>query len=364
VRRGAWLYAGLLVLAFALSLGAQESGADSPVPSVTNRGPRGLAVLKTWLEEAGVGVMAHDAPLTALPPGAGSVVLAAPAGDEVREDEVEALLAFARAGGTLVLLVPRAVPQPALRAAFQLSVGPATPLAPGGAVDDVGGSTVEVLLPGGLLSGASQLRLAAEPTLVVGDPAAVAVTSPAAGWWLPLGAGEAWLFAGADLAENARLELADNAAFWSRLGARGPVVFDEFHHHRGSTSTPLNVLATVAQLAFCAALFVWARAPRLGPPRDPPPRLHRSALEYVGAMAALLRSAQVEGELVEVLRAQLRGALHERLGIPREWSWADAAAEAGRRGEVDPADVAHAERETNVLALSRRLARVERALGA
>ncbi len=364
MRRGGWFYALLVAVAFAVSLGAQEAGSDSPVPSVHNRGPRGLAVLAAWLEASGVTVVAHDAPLTTLPAQAGAVVLAAPAGDEVRAEEVAALLAFAEAGGTVVVLVPRAVPQPALQRAFALAAGPPAPLLAAPGLDDVGGTTVEVLLPGGLLAGASTLRLSADTTLQVGDARAVAVTSHGAGWWLPVGRGEVWLFAGADLAQNARLELADNAAFWRHLAARGPVVFDEFHHHRGSTTTPSNLLATLAQLTLCAALFAWARGSRLGPPRDAPDDPHRSSLEYVRAMAGLLRNAGVEAELLEQLRRRLRAVLHERLGVPLAWAWPEAAAEAARRGELAEDDVAGAEHETSLLALSQRLARVERALGA
>lgn len=360
MRRGAWIYVGLLGLAFVVTLGAQEVGSDSPLPSVHNRGPRGLAVLATWLVAAGAEVIAHDGPLTELPGRAASVVLVAPAGDEVREAEVEALLDFARRGGTAVVLLPRGAPQPALRRALEAGPGPTPPLMAEAA--DVGGTTVAVRFAAGLLDGSAALRLAADRMLDVRYPGAVPVVEHGALWWAPEGAGELWLGAGADLAENARLELADNAAFWSRLAARGPVVFDEYHHHRGSTRTPTNLPLTAAQLVLCGLLFVWVRGTRLGPPRDEPPALHRSSLEYVDAMAGLIANAQPDAELAITLRTRIRALLHERLGIPLHWPWAQAAAEAARRAELDAAALLRAEHNQDVLELTQVLARAEAAL--
>ncbi len=354
--------AALIVLSMVASIASQQPGSDSPIPSITNNGPRGLGALATWLSEGGVKVIAHDAPLTQLPEETRVVVLAAPSGEELRDVEVEALERFVENGGTLIYLAPRHAPQPAINQWLGVRAGSVAPLVSEPGLEDVGGTSVKVTFAAGLLEGAKALRLSADRTLEVSDEHAVAVTSDGALWWSRRGTGEVWLSAGADLAENARLELADNALFWSHLAGRGPVVFDEYHHHRGATLVPLNLLVTGLQLGFLALLFVWARASRLGPARDEPTTWHRSSLEYVTAMAALTRNAGVEEELVVVLGADFRAMLRDRLGIPLAWSWAEADAELARRGLIEGGSLARASNETAFVRLSRLLAELERRL--
>lgn len=360
MRRGPIIIGALVLLSLVVSLAAQEPGSDSPVPSITNQGPRGLAALASWLKEAGVPVIAHDAPLTRLPPEARVVVIAAPAGEEVRDDEVEALKGFVEGGGTLIYLVSRQAPQPSLNRWLEVRGGPMPPMLTEPGLEDVGGTSVSVTFAAGLLEGAQRLRLSAERALTVSDEHAVAVASQSAVWWMRRGKGEVWLSAGPDLAENARLELADNAVFWGHLAGRGPVVFDEFHQHRGATVVPVNLLVTGLQLAFLAFLFVWARATRLGPVRDAPASWHRSSLEYVTAMASLTRNARVEGELVVALKAEFRRFLRDVAAIPLEWSWEEADAELARRGAIEAGAVMRACGEAEFVALSRALALIER----
>ena len=360
MKRGPLALAALVALALAVGFAAQQPGADSPVPSVHNTGPRGLAVLAAWLGEANVVV--HDAPLTELPAGVRTVVLAVPAEAEVSPDEVARLRSFVEAGGTLVYLVPRNAAQPALNGWLDVRLGALAPLVSEPGLQDVGGTSVRVIFAGGLLAGAARLRLAADRTLAVTDEQAVAVTSDDAVWWRKLGGGEIWLAAGADLAENARLELADNALFWSHLAERGPILFDEYHHRRSTRPLPVNLAITALQLAFLAGLFMWARGPRLGPPRDAPPTLHRTSLEYVRAMAALTQRAGVEAELVEALRVSFRRRLQEELAIPQGWSVEAADAELARRQLIAPGELLAASRVSGFVALSRGLASLEQRL--
>lgn len=362
MRRGPLILAVLVVLSLVASLAAQEPGADSPVPSITNQGPRGLGALATWLRESGVEVIAHDASFTELPAEARVLVIAAPAGAEVREDEVAALERFVKGGGTLVYLVPRQTPQPVLNEWLQVHTGPVAPLVTEAGLEDVGGTTVSVTFAAGLLEGAKRLRLSADRTLRVDDEAAVQVTSDAAVWWIQRGAGEIWLAAGPDLAENARLELADNAVFWSHLAGKGPVVFDEFHQHVSAAALPVNLLVTGLQLTFLALLFLWARATRLGPVRDALPSWHRSSLEYVKAMGALTRNAAVEAELVSVLKTDFRKFLRDVAGVPVDWTWEDADAELGRRQTLSQGALVGAARQTDFVALSQALAKLENEL--
>ena len=362
MRRGPLLIAVLVLISVLASIAAREPGSDSPIPSVENLGPRGLGALATWLRESNVEVIAHDASLTELPPEARVVVIAAPAGEEVRDDEVAALQRFVEGGGTLVYLVPRQAPQPALNNWLGVQRGPVAPLVPEAGLEDVGGTSVSVTFAAGLLADAKTLRLAADRTLSVIDERAVAVTSNDAVWWLRRGLGEVWLAAGPDLAENARLELADNALFWGHLAGRGPIVFDEFHHHRAATAVPVNLLVTGLQLAFLALLFLWARAPRLGPARDAPITWHRSSLEYVTAMAALTQNARVEPELVVALKADFRRRLKDELGVPDTWTWEEADAELARRGAITPGALSLASTESQFVPLSQKLAKLEKLL--
>lgn len=360
MRRGGLVIGALVVLAVLATIGAQEPGSDSPTPSVTNGGPRGLGVLAAWLEGAGVRVVALDGALAELGER-GAVVLAAPA-RELAGDEVAALRRFVEGGGTLVYLVSRSTPQPALHQWLRVSRGEAPPFAPEPGVEDVGGTTVEVTLPGGLLADAKTLRLSAERTLVVANEGAVPVASQGAVWWLRAGHGEVWLAAGADLAENARLELGDNARFWGQLARRGPVRFAEHHLRRADAALPVNVVVAGLQLGFLALLFLWSRGPRLGPARDAPATTHRSAREYVTAMAALTRNAKVEAELSLALQRDFRRHLHEHLAIPLGWSWEQADAELARRGGLAPGALVAAVSQRGFFPLSRALARLEQQL--
>ena len=362
MKRGSLIIAGLVLLSLVVSLAAQEPGSDSPMPSVTNKGPRGLAALATWLREADVTVIEHDAPLTQLPPETRTVVVAAPAGEELREDEVAALKTFVEGGGTLVYLVARQAPQPILNQWLNVHPGPTPPLVTEPELKDVGGTSVSVVFAAGLLDGAKTLRLSADRAVTVSDERAVAVTSDSAVWWMRRGRGEVWLSGGPDLAENARLELADNAVFWGHLVARGPIVFDEYHQHRGASVVPVNLLITGLQLTFLAFLFVWARATRLGPARDQPQTWHRSSLEYVTAMAALTSNAGVEDELVVALKAEFRRFLRDRLGVPVEWTWEEADAELARRTSIEAGALVTASSQPEFVKLSQELAKLEKKL--
>ncbi len=360
MRKGPIVLAVLVLLSIMASVAAQDPGSESPIPSITNNGPKGLGALAAWLSESGVQVIAHDAPLTQLPDETRVLVIAAPSGEEIRDDEVKALAHFVEGGGTLVYLMPRAAPQPSINEWLWLRAGPVAPLVTEPGLEDVGGTSVKVTFAAGLLAGAKRLRLSADRTLASSDEHAVPVTSEGAVWWVKRGAGEVWMAAGPDLAENARLELADNALFWAQLGRRGPVAFDEFHLHSGASVVPINLLVTGLQLGFLAMLFLWARATRLGPARDEPASWHRSSLEYVKAMASLTRAAGVEAELVISLKSEFRKRLRDDFGIPLEWSWDEADAELARRGVIEAGILKKAANDDDFVSLSQGLARIER----
>ncbi|MBL8909452.1 MAG: DUF4350 domain-containing protein [Archangium sp.] len=360
--RGQLAIGALILLAMIVSAFAAQPGADSPLPSIENRGPRGAAVLATWLRESGVEVVALDQPLTAIPSQIRTVVLAAPSQTELSNEEVESLRTFARNGGAVVVLVSRDRTHPPLSRWLGLTHGEIAPLNSIDGVDDVGGTTVNVRFPGSATAGLQKLRLSAEYMTGLKREGAVPVTDASALWWFPEGDGEVWVSTGPDLIENARLELLDNAKFWKNLGARGPIAFDEYHLSAHAQSTPVSILASLAQLLVLAALFVWARAPRLGPVREEPATQHRSAIEYVRAMASLTANAKVEGELIGALKDDFRRRLDDEHGISRSMAWPDVARELERRTQIPANDVLAAAAETRFLPLSRALAGLEKRL--
>jgi hypothetical protein len=355
----------LAALALAVGLLVRPSRAEQSLPSVENRGPRGLAVLAAWLEATGVDVRPGRAPLTELPADVRTVVLSAPSTTEVTEAELAALQRFVEAGGTLVALLPRDDAQVRLRRWLGAPPGDVLPMDDVPGVRDLGGATARVTVKAGPLAHASALRLSAEATLTLEREDAVPVTQPAALWWLPQGAGEVWAAAGPELAENARLELLDNAAFWAALGARGPMWIDERHHQpEAGALPPVQLLVTAIQVALVAALFALAFGARLGPPRPAARHPHREAAELVRAMASLTARARVEPELVAALRGGLRRTLADALGVAPALSWDEAARLTAQRAGVDAARVRAVETTEDFLALSRLIAELERDLGA
>jgi hypothetical protein len=332
--RTAAFFGLLIALAAAVGLSTRQDLPDSQVPSVDNPGPLGLRGLYLYLREGGADVEAHRAPLSELPAEVHTLVLAAPQERAVSSEEVEALERFVRAGGTLVYLSSRELGkrQPALEQWLRLTEGPVLPANAQGlpaGVQDVGGTTVNVWLPAGAARGLSTLRVSRDRGVHVGLAEAVPLAGAqgsAVLWRLGVDQGEVYVLAGADLAENRRLELLDNLRFWDALAARGPLRFDEFHH-RAAPPPPLSrgIWVFALQCLAVGLLFVVARGTRFGPPRPLGVERHRSALEYVQSLGWLARRAKVERELLPELARHLRQQMQERLGIPVALSEEEAA---------------------------------------
>jgi hypothetical protein len=316
--RRTWPWA--LLLTAALLLGLATGGGtpdDSPTPSIANPGPKGAKVLHTWLTERGAQVQTLTEPLTKLPAGLDVVVLAAPIDRQVTGEEVRALEQFVRQGGTLVYLSPRpARLQPRLKKWLGLAeTSTALPEVKDTTLGDLGGATIEVTSSSERLRGVKQLRVSADLALELDAPDATQAAGKAL-WVRPMGSGEVWIAAGADLIENRRLDLLDNLQLWANLPP-ARIAFDEFHHRAAAPPRwSANLWASFFQVIFIGLLFVAARARRLGPARATPTRQHRSSLEYVASMGGLMRRAGVEGELKLALRDRLRRLMQERLGIP------------------------------------------------
>lgn len=360
------LFIGLLALALSLGIAAGSQSSESTALSVENAGPSGAKVLFTWLHENGAQVSAGETDFTALDPAIRTVVVTAPRVQPISAEEVEALEKFVTAGGTLVYLAPRGPTGSrtglAMTRWLGLERGELPTLNDDGALRDPAGLTVRTQFQSGLLAGVSALRVAGERTISMKE--GVPVTSPAALWFRPIGAGEVWVAAGPDLAENARLELLGNAQFWRNAAARGPMVFDELHHH-AALATPLtvNLVATALQFIACALLFVWARGRRLGPARPSLVTAHRSSLEYVRAMGALVGGSHLDGEVVAALRAEVRKSVHEVLGVPADLPVAQWAHEVARVTKLTAEELGELFTRDEVLRVGQLAARVELALG-
>ncbi|MFP2933602.1 DUF4350 domain-containing protein [Pyxidicoccus sp. 3LG] len=295
---------------------------------------------------------AHGDSLESLPEGTRTVVIAAPQGQPVSTEEVTALEHFVKAGGTLVYLSPRELGkhQAALEDWLRLETGPLLPASSRGldsSLTDAGGTTLDVWLPVGPLRGLSSLRVSQDRGVRVGHEDAMPLAGlggSAAVWRWPLGSGEVYVLAGADLVENRRLELLDNLRFWDALAARGLFVFDEFHH-QVPPPPPLSrgIWAFVAQVLAVGLLYAVSRGTRFGAPRPLLVERHRSALEYVRSMGWLMRRAKVERELLPELDRALRQQMQERLGIPigltdadAPGSWSGAATTTWRPRRTSP----------------------------
>ncbi len=358
-RLGAWpIFALLLALALALGLAADGDTQTSTVPSVTNAGPRGLKVLHTWLSESGVDVRLGARPLTDVPDEIATIVVPAPQAATLTRDERLALRRALERGATVVLMVARSASKHALEDLVTVQLGPPPELL--AVPNDGAGSSLAVSAPIGAMKGARSLRVANDHTLTVTNAEAVELTSPPGVWVMSVGKGALYVAAGADLAENARLDLADNAVFWRNLAAQGPMWIDESHHVARVQATPtVNLWATGLQFLFAAALFVVARGSRLGPARAEPSAPLRSSTEYVEAMARLTRRARLEPELVEALRRHLRLTLHERLGLSLSLPDGERARALRLALGWNDADANGLFGDRSFLGLSKRVARLE-----
>ncbi|NOK04630.1 MULTISPECIES: DUF4350 domain-containing protein [unclassified Myxococcus] len=373
----------LISLALAVGLSTRRDAPDSPVPTVENTAPQGARALYLYLREGGRAVGTLLTPLEAIPPDTRTLVLAAPEGRPVTTEEVTELERFVQEGGTLVYLSPRELGkhQAALEGWLHLESGlmlPASSRGMDSTLSDVGGTTVDVWLPVGPLHGLSQLRVSQDRGLRMGHDDAVPVAGmggAVAVWRRAMGKGEVYVLAGSDLLENRRLELLDNLRFWEALAARGPLLFDEYHHQL-APPPPFSrgIWVFTAQVLAVGLLYVVSRGTRFGAPRPLRVERHRSALEYVRSMGWLMRRAKVEKELLPELDQGLRQQMQERLGIPMGLSDEDAARLMEQDGGVSATEYLEAKADltrthaqptvapADYARVARRYAHLERAL--
>lgn len=310
-----------------------------PVPSVLNGGPSGLRGIYVLWRELGCEPRLWRQPLTALrgqPAAGGLMVVAAPflPGFAPTAEERAALAAWAREGGTVVLL---GAEEEALASHFGLRLRPGVEAR----------RRAAPAAPTGLMTGVERLSLGQDSCIPQAGPAVVHARGPhgPAIVSLPLGKGQVVVVADATALANGAIREADNAVLAANLGAlaRGRVWFDEYHHGLREGRGLAHVLArppflwVTLQAAFALALFLHAASRRFGPPR--PARegpAFRASTEYVAAMASLYRSAGAQGAALARLAQGFRREVVPALGLPPSAPAETLAMAIAHRAGVDP----------------------------
>jgi len=162
------------------------------------------------------------------------------------------------------------------------------------------------------------------------------------------GQGEIWLLNRPGFLTNRLIGREDNAILLCRmadsLSARpgAALAFDEYVHGLRDRPGVLELLATpptlwvTIQAAGLIALVIWHAAPRFGAIRTSPPARRRSKDEFLDAMASLLERCEDYDDAWQSVRAELSTDLAQALGLPADTPLDQVAAEAQRRGRIDP----------------------------
>ena len=350
---------GMAVLSSFLPGGGGQGG-GSPSSSFSHR-PDGASAWAELLSRFGRDVdrLRGDLDASPLDPGVTLVVLDAP---NLGEGEAEALGDFVRGGGHLVAggvgvdeWLAAVVDEPPLLGDDGVRI--ALPVGdPPAEVDGVrtvrAGRSGSWEVPG-------QLR----PILAGADGGPVIALAGSSG------SGRVVALADPSPVQNGFLAAEDNAAL--ALGLVGPpdhaVLFAEGAHGYGDSeglaALPRRWRLTLAGLGLAAALWLYGRSRRLGPPEDearalPPPRW-----AYVDAVAGTLVRTRRPQEAAEPVRRQARELIARRAGLP-PGAGPDDLYQAALRLGVPPDEAAAAlgspapSEEATVLAAGRALARL------
>jgi hypothetical protein len=365
VRRYLLLYALIFVaLGVVIAVAARREAREGapPVPSTYILGPEGYRAAWRLLELSGVPVRRHLAPLDDLPGGQGNLlIVAAPRARPVTELEANSLRAWISSGNSLLWLTAQGDPltydpdvtgrrrvlesvreaEARLEWALGVSLDPGDPKR-----EDP--EPLERYLPAvpgtALTENVDQVYVGPCMDLGIAGQGWDPVAGTLQGVSIQvrrLGSGRIWLVPTPHLLDNRSLERADNVALLrnvvrEELGRGGVVLFDEYHH--GYTPSPLAAVprapafrAFLFQGALLLGLYLWARGRRFGPPVPLERDERRPAVEYLHAMAAILRrggkTREVAGDLVRGFRHRLEA----RAGIPARLTDPQAVARLGRR---------------------------------
>ena len=283
----------------------QGPPADGPPLDPRSDAPDGTSALVALLEDLGA-----DVDLSVGLPDSGDDVALVLA-DRLDEDQTEQVLAWTRAGGTLVVTDPESSLTP------EVIGGPS--------LDDEamgrGICTIDSLdgvdeVDGGF---AQRYETSGSHSSCLGslDFAFVAARRE--------GAGDVVSIGGADFATNQRLDHDDNAVLAAALLApsRGSSVrFVDAPLPAGGGDKTLGDLVSDGirrlgwQLAIAFLVYAAWRAVRLGRPVPETQPVEIAGSELVGAAGRLLERGRSAGAAAEVLRSRLRRALSARFGVP------------------------------------------------
>ena len=323
---------GAALLAVNVLTGAVGSmlggGPAGPASSSYATAPEGLSAWATLLDEQGhrVARLRDTVDRVSLDPAA-TLVIADPGAIQLQEPAP--IDRFVRAGGRLVVSGERAsVLAATMVRGLQWAPGGPSRASTVPGQDEIGGELLEVSTVG-----AGHWReVGAARSVVAGDGQSVLAVAE-------VGAGTVVALADTSPLTNDRLDEAGNAALAIAIAGAPdrPVLFTEAGHGYGADGFGLDDLpdgwaTVVIGTGVAAALWLWSRARRFGPPNDadelpPPPRR-----AYVDALAAMTARAGAPAEAVAPLRGRARRQLARRAAVDERASDDELRRAAGRAG--------------------------------
>lgn len=389
-----------LALAAVLALAARREARQGapPVPSSWILGPEGYRAAWRVLEISGVPVERWTRPFDELAKGEGNVlIVAAPRGRRVGELEATALRSWVGAGNTLVWLTGMGDPETyggrpgdvrrgverVLTFEENLQWALDVDLRVLGLDGEATERYVHTALETEFTEGVGPLYLGRAHDLQIRGSGWVPIAGTLESISIrvkELDSGRIWLAPTPHLLDNAGLIQGDNLLFLrglirGGLGPEGTVLFDEYHH--GYSPSPMASLISgpvfpgiVLHLVLLTLLWILARGLRFGPPIPLVRDERRPAIEYLHAMAQLVRRSGGTGHTAAKLRDGFRRDLERSLGIPAELSDSEALERLGRRARSAPRDLApwleavregRLRRPRHLVPLARALRRAERA---
>jgi hypothetical protein len=306
--------AGAVLLVLLVALTALGRGADSTdhgrTASVYDDGPGGAATLRRLIEAVGLRTVTLEGDRFAPRVATARLLFMLGPTELVTVQDVAAIRTYLQEGGTVVLAHDfEAWIQPLLES-FDIHLAQGT-------------SSTRTRLTGALFAAPPAREIATEhgrelrlgkswdPIGTDGRAPTVAMRTEGKGTLIVVGAVTPFLSDTLGDADNARFAVALAAA--ARSG--GGVAFDEYHH--GAHPAP-NILALIERTwpgralavgMVLVFLYVALTGRRLGPPQPLDPRPPRSSLEYVRGFAGLVRRAGRQ----EIVRDRARRELHAGL---------------------------------------------------